>query len=654
LSAVLAGFAADMLGSEHAGEFPRPLPMSYRTSPSDLDGMPPGVPHIIGNEAAERFSFYGMKAVLAVFMVNYLHLMDGQGTAVMSEADATARVHLFNGAVYLTPLLGALLADIFIGKYRTIILLSLVYCGGHLALACMGLAGNSPWWLAAGLGLIAIGSGGIKPCVSAHVGDQFGVRNAHLLPRIFNWFYFSINVGAFISMLLTPWLLEWHGPHWAFGVPGVLMAAATLVFWMGRRRFVHVPPAGRQFLRDVFSGEGIRSMLKLLPLYLFVAMFWALFDQTGSTWVFQSQDMDRRFLGFEWLPAQIQSLNSVFVLTFIPLFAYFAYPLGDRVWKLTPLRKVGLGLFLMTGSFFVVAQIQEWIDAGQRPNIGWQILAYALLTMAEVMVAIVSLEYAYTQAPKTMKSLLMCFYLASVSVGNFFVAGVNRFIQIPDAAAEQVEQATASLPNDWRDTPRTIVLPGYDGITGTGDDLVQRLEDGVPISLEIPGMETFAKAASMIEELAIANGGAFPKESEVASAIAEFQDPWGSPLNYSILNSSRVRLMSDGPDRKSGTRWDIGVVIDAPAVVRPKQSSWADALHPAETWLERREKELGIVKSTVDPSSPAGFERSAFSGGQSRLQGAAYFRFFMWLMLGTALAFIPYALLYRPKTYLQD
>ena len=276
--------------------------MAYRTSPANLEGLPPGVPHIIGNEAAERFSFYGMKAVLAVFMVQYLHLMDGLGTSVMSEAQATERVHLFNGAVYLTPFLGALLADALIGKYRTIIALSLVYCAGHAALACMGVFGASPWWLMAGLGLIALGSGGIKPCVSAHVGDQFGARNAHLLPRIFNWFYFSINIGAFLSMVLTPWLLEWYGPHWAFGVPGVLMALATLVFWLGRKRYIHVPAGGKRFLREAFSGDGLKAMLKLLPLYLFVAMFWALFDQTGSTWIFQSLDMDRNFLGIEWLP----------------------------------------------------------------------------------------------------------------------------------------------------------------------------------------------------------------------------------------------------------------------------------------------------------------------------------------------------------------
>lgn len=628
--------------------------MAYRTSPADLEGMPPGVPHIIGNEAAERFSFYGMKAVLAVFMVQYLHLMDGRGAGHMNEAEATANVHLFNGAVYLTPLLGALLADVFAGKYRTIVWLSLVYCAGHAALACMGVFGNSPWWLAAGLGLIALGSGGIKPCVSAHVGDQFGVRNAHLLTKIFNWFYFSINIGAFISMLLTPWLLEWHGPHWAFGVPGVLMAIATLVFWLGRHRFIHVPPGGFGFVREMFRGGGWMVMLKLLPLYLFVAMFWALFDQTGSTWIFQSQDMDRNFLGFEWLPSQIQSLNSVFVLTFIPIFAYLVYPMGDRVWKLTPLRKIGLGLFIMVSSFALVAVIQQWIDAGEKPSVAWQILAFALLTVAEVMVSIVALEYAYTQAPKTMKSLLMCFYLGSVAIGNFFVAGVNHFIQIPDAAAKQLPEAIAKLPPDWQKSPRTVMLPGYDGITGTQDDLIQRLKDGVPSDLEVPGQATFDEAAAVIEKFVANQNGKFPAEAEVMKELSRFRDPFGNPIRYQILNSTKARLISDGPDRKAGTMWDTGMIIDLPQPEAEKKESWTDKLHPEKPWLERRKTELGIQEEAAATSDGSGFPRAAFSGGQTRMHGAEYFWFFTWLMLGTAVAFIPYALLYKPKTYLQD
>ena len=410
--------------------------MSYRTSPSDTTGMPSGIPHIVGNEAAERFSFYGMKAILAVFMVKYLHLMnDTPGTAI-TTAEATEKIHTWVGWVYLTPFFGALLADIFLGKYRTIIALSLVYCAGHAALAFMGTQGNASWWLSAGLMLIAFGSGGIKPCVSAHVGDQFGQNNSHLLPKIFNWFYFSINLGAMLSALLTPWLLEWYGPHLAFGIPGVLMALATLVFWMGRNRFAHVPAGGMRFLKDFCKKETWKTLLHLAPLYLFLAMFWSLFDQTGTTLIFQAQDMDRNLLGTHWLPSQIQSLNSFFVLAFIPIFTYLIYPAISKIWTLTPLRKIGIGLFIMVSAFSLVAVTQTIIDSGQIPNIIWQVVAYALLTSSEVMVSIVALEFAYTQAPRNMKSLVMCFYLGSVAVGNFFTAGINNHIQVPSITLE--------------------------------------------------------------------------------------------------------------------------------------------------------------------------------------------------------------------------
>ena len=628
--------------------------MAYRTSPADIEGMPPGVPHIIGNEAAERFSFYGMKAVLAVFMAQYLHLMDTPALTAMNEAEATARSHLFNVAVYFTPFLGALLADALWGKYRTIIVLSLVYCLGHFTLACMGMFGNSSWWMFAGLALIALGSGGIKPCVSAHVGDQFGARNAHLLPRIFNWFYFSINFGAFISMLLTPWLLEWYGPHLAFGVPGILMAIATFVFWLGRHRFIHIPPGKSEFFKELFSKAGISALLKLLPLYLFVAMFWALFDQTGSTWIFQSEDMDRHFLGFEWLPSQVQSLNSVFIFIFIPLFAYGLYPLIDKVWKMTPLRKIGIGLFVMVSSFALVTLIQHWIDGGGRPNISWQILAFMLLTASEVMISIVALEFAYTQAPRTMKSVLMCYYLGAVAVGNVLVVAVNRYIQVPDAAEQQLHAAIEKLPKDWRADPRNIVLPGYDGITGTPDDFVQHLKDGTPTSLDIPGQATFEQAAAAIQELAKRNGDKFPEEADARKVLAPFRDLWNGSIHYQILNSQRVRLISEGPEKKLNNPWNTGVTIDLSLPEPPAPPSWTDRLRPNESWLQLRKKQLGIAIAAPGEITRATYATTPFSGGQNRLEGAAYFQFFTWLILGTAVLYIPFALIYRPKTYLHE
>lgn len=372
-----------------------------------------------------------MRAILVVFMTQYLLIPDGTPDT-MGQAEAKGWFHLFVSAVYFTPLLGALLSDGILGKYRTIILLSLVYCLGHLALAI----DHTRVGLAIGLGLIALGAGGIKPCVSAHVGDQFGRSNESLLSRVFSWFYFSINLGAFGSMLATPWLMENYGASVAFAVPGVLMLLATLVFWSGRYRFVHIPPAGMAFVREAFSGDGLRILGRLSLIYLFVAVFWALFDQTGSAWVLQAQDMDRVLFGVEVLPAQIQAANPLLVMLLIPLFSYAVYPAIDRIWRLTELRKLAIGLFVTVLAFAIPTWVQVQIDQGSTPSIVWQLFAYVVLTSAEVMVAITCLQFSYTQAPRTMKSFVMAFFMMSIAAGNLFTSAVNFFIQQEDGSSK--------------------------------------------------------------------------------------------------------------------------------------------------------------------------------------------------------------------------
>jgi len=609
-----------------------------RTTPLETDRMPPGIPFIIGNEAAERFSFYGMRTILVVFMAQFLRYMDGSGGRTVSDTEAVEYYHQFTSWVYFTPLLGALLADVFSGKYRTILWLSIVYCLGHAALACMGTFGNSGWWLFAGLSLICLGSGGIKPCVSAHVGDQFGKRNHHLLSRIYNWFYFSINFGSFFSTLLTPWLLEKHGPHWAFGVPGVLMAIATFLFWLGRNRFVHIPPAGAGFFKEAFSREGIVALGKLIPLFAFIAIFWSLYDQTGSSWVLQAERMNLRFLGVDWLESQIQAVNPILILVYIPLFTFVLYPAINRVFPLTPLRKIGLGLFLMAASFGLVTLAQTWIDAGQRPSVGWQILAYFVITASEIMVSIVGLEFAYTQAPKAMKSMIMALFWLSVWGGNQFTAQVNHFIAIPSAAERQFQRAIAALPVDWRESPRNVVLPGHDGSIGTDDDFVARCQRGRIESLEIPGRAIYHAAAARIEASA---GESLPSGEAGRALLAGLKDPWGNPLRYDLLDSAHARIVSAGPDKRGQTDWDQGILLEKAA---------GGGTVEKDSWLARRKRQLGLAEAPVE----AGFRRVEFSGGQSKLEGAAYFRFFTWLVLATAIVFVPFAWLYRPRAYLHD
>ncbi|MGA8657742.1 MAG: POT family MFS transporter [Chthoniobacterales bacterium] len=399
----------------------------HRTTPDQsLTRMPPGVPYIIGNEAAERFSFYGMRSILIVFMTTFLMSANGQ-LATMANNEAAGWFHTFVFAVYLLPILGAIISDGLLGKYRTIISLSIVYCFGHLALAI----NDTRLGLFLGLALIALGSGGIKPCVSAHVGDQFGQSNKHLLPKVFGWFYFSINFGSFISTYLCPILLNSprFGSRYAFGLPGVLMVIATVVFWLGRKKFVHVPPGGLGFVREFFSREGLGALGRLAIVYIFVAVFWSLWDQSaGGEWTLQAKSLDLHFLGLTFLPEQVQVANPILILLFIPLFNYVLYPAIDRVFPLNALRKIGIGLFVMASSFVVIWWIQSQIDAGGKPNVGWQLLAYVLLTASEAMVSITGLEFSYTQAPKKMKSAVMAAWLFTVSLGNAFTGALNFLI----------------------------------------------------------------------------------------------------------------------------------------------------------------------------------------------------------------------------------
>lgn len=603
--------------------------------------MPGGIPFIIANEVAERFSFYGMKGILVIFMSQYLWLMgDTPGTA-MSEAEANQHYHLFGAFVYLTPFIGAILADIFWGKYKTIIILSLVYVAGHAALAFMGVMGGAGMWLAIGLGLICLGSGGIKPCVSAHVGDQFGSQNQHLLTKIFNWFYFAVNLGSTFATLLIPVTLEKYGPHWAFGLPGALMAIATIVFWMGRNKFIHVPPGGKKFARELFSKTGLGSLTKLIPIYLFVSAFWMLFDQTGSSWIFQAQDMDRQFLGHDWLPSQVQSINPILILILVPLFSFVIYPTAGKFIKLTPLRKMGTGLFMTVLSFAIIAGIQIAIENGSTPNIGWQLFAFLIITAAEVMVSIVCLEYSYTQAPKNMKSFVMAVFFGSVFLGNFITSAVNSAIQIDNPTADFTVT----------DTEKATIHPGFDEKEGTSDDILLSIKDDAKVIQKLPSSEALDKGYSLISEWVENNNHTLPTTKEAAVLLKGITDVWGSPVAYKRVALQTARLSSIGPDKTADTQWDIGYELKT-TPVKANSSLEASTEQPEKTksWLERRKEKLGVA-DTKDANASA-VKKTSYTGGQSKLEGPSYFWFFTGIMLASAICFVPYAIFVKEQSFI--
>ena len=465
--------------------------------------MPRQIPFIIANEGCERFSFYGMRNILTIFLSTTFFASLGTSQA---QSEAKEVFHVFVAGVYFFPLLGGWISDRFFGKYRTILWVSLIYCLGH---ACLAIYEEEPKGFYFGLFLIALGSGGIKPLVSTFMGDQFDQTNKHLAKVAFDAFYWIINFGSFFASLFMPKLLQgwgpaewwgWSAPSVAFGVPGVLMALATVFFWLGRRRYVKVPPAPPDpdsfvsvvrtaltarggatpglvlavagcalavgsiamipalgwslviglclalvlVLAGVGLGawiqledargrhpdeavDGVRSVLRVLVIFALVTPFWSLFDQKASTWVFQADAMTKP----SWFsPAQMQALNPALVMLIIPFNNLVVYPwLRARGREPSQLGRMGLGIALAGMSWIVVGAMQLVIDRGDAMSIAWQIVPYVLLTAGEVLVSATGLEFAYSQAPASMKGVIMSFWSLAVTIGNLWVLIVNAGVK---------------------------------------------------------------------------------------------------------------------------------------------------------------------------------------------------------------------------------
>lgn len=346
---------------------------------------PKSVFFIVGNEFCERFSYYGMKSILSIYLSRKLHF---------TESKATVIYHTFSMFCYFTPIFGAMIADQLLGKFRTIVYISLIYILGHLlkTLAAVPTLGIPPVEFSLlGLALIAVGTGGIKPCVSAFGGDQFKLpEQERQLQTFFSIFYFAINAGSLISTILTPWIredVECFGDDTcyslAFGIPAVLMLVATIIIISGKSLYVNKPPQGSVLSRcfgSVFyalkrkaSGakadhwldlakdryesrlvEDVKCVCRVLLMYLPLPVWWALFDQTGSRWTFQATRMNGLIGSTVIKPDQMQVINPLLILFLIPLFDKLIYPAFAKFNLLKkPLQRMTAGGLLTATSFII-------------------------------------------------------------------------------------------------------------------------------------------------------------------------------------------------------------------------------------------------------------------------------------------------------------
>jgi POT family proton-dependent oligopeptide transporter len=415
--------------------------------------LPAAVKYIIGNEACERFSFYGMSTILVPYMQQFLGWERNRAEAVY---------HDFIFAAYAMTIVGGWLSDRFFGRFRTILWLSYGYVLGHAVLSGADLVPSARVLaLYAGMTLIVIGQSGIKPNLSAFVGDQFRKDQAGMLDRVYSWFYFAINVGSAASQIATPWLLagcafgvmrlcERSAVAWAFGVPGLLMALALIIFLAGSKLYVKVPPTGRDphsfgsvlrtWLTRGRSGamaahgepavEGARSVFRIGLVFLPIVTFWALYFQYGSSWFNQAEALDRNVFGWQMESAQMEALNAILILIMVPLFAYVVYPALERAGiRMTLLRRIGAGMFITVPAFLSAAMIQSWVESGAHPHIGWQLIQYLIISVAETLVSVTALEFAYTQAPRSMKGAIMSLWFLTLGAGSFVTSQVTRHVE---------------------------------------------------------------------------------------------------------------------------------------------------------------------------------------------------------------------------------
>merc|ERR1719422_540484 len=350
---------------------------------------------IVGNEFCERFSYYGMKSILSLYLKKKLKY---------SEDKATTIYHFFVCACYFTPILGAWIADQFLGKFKTIVYISLFYILGHIlkTLAAVPTLNVPPLEFSLlGLALIAIGTGGIKPCVSAFGGDQFKLpEQERQLQTFFSVFYFAINAGSLISTALTPILREdvhCFGEETcyslAFGVPAILMGVATVFFVIGKPFYVMKKPEGsittkvigsishatvkkftssekKEHFMDYAEGkydktliEDVKTLLRVLVIFIPIPAFWALFDQTGSRWTFQAQRLNGMIGSTIIKPDQMQIVNPLLILALIPLFDQLIYPMFAKINFLKkPLQRIAVGGILTAFSFFVSGFLELKIE----------------------------------------------------------------------------------------------------------------------------------------------------------------------------------------------------------------------------------------------------------------------------------------------------
>lgn len=395
---------------------PAPLGRSEPVERTSLADHPIGFWFFFWGEFAERCSYYGMRAILLLYMIDRLGFSEGRASEVMSY---------FIAACYLLPLVGGYLADNYFGKYRTIVGFSIPYILGHVILG-----GESVPFLVIALALLAMGTGVIKPNISTLMGltyDQQRPGQTRLRSDAFAIFYGAINIGAAISSFAMPWIRTSYGYQIAFLFPAALMAVAFIIFASGKP-FYAKETIRRASLSPEDRQERLVVLGRIMGLFLVVTFFWSIFDQSASTWTLFARDyLDLQVFGWTLPPDAIQGLNPILILLLLPPITLFWHFLARLGLPLKATDKMLIG-FVLTGATMAIMSAAGYrAETLGRVSVFWEVVPYIMITAAEICISVVGLELAFTAAPHSMKSFVTGCWFLTVFVGNMLNSQITPY-----------------------------------------------------------------------------------------------------------------------------------------------------------------------------------------------------------------------------------
>ncbi len=402
---------------------------------SPLDNQPQLWGHPIGlyvlffTEMWERFSYYGMRAILILYIT--AKTVDSNPGMGWTNGEALKLYGWYTMLVYVASIPGGLIADKILGQKKAVLYGGLILVGGHTVLAI-----TQDWAFYTGLGLIIAGVGMLKPNISTMVGGLYK-QGDERRDSGFTIFYIGINIGAFLSSLIVGYVGQKIGWHYGFGLAGIGMALGMAVYLWGMKYLKEVgnyigssDNPDKEHMNRPLSKIEIDRMIVMFLSFLLIIVFWGAFEQAGGLMnLYANEKTDLDLFGWQVPSSWFQSVNAFFIITLGTAVASFWYKWKIKGREGSSLFKMAIGLIIMGFGFLVMRFAAEQYEATGSSAMYWLVLAYLLHTIGELCASPVALSFITKLAPVKYASFMMGAYFAATGFGNYLAAWVGGFAE---------------------------------------------------------------------------------------------------------------------------------------------------------------------------------------------------------------------------------